>query len=256
MSTETGSAHHLSLSVPDEPRRAAAALCDKLRQLVSLFAYIFLDTETRGPELLPFLHRTLATPELQGVVRRLVFLTGPAVPGAPAEVPPAPRGWSVLVTHLLHPLAEEAAPPSLRPRRPRFLERIDTARRMASHLRDRLGGEAIEPQGEPYPEARVIPEMCRVRLDLPSLAQWDEPTLARLSPEVRASFSRWGRAVTWRRVGVALGGSGAWGYAHVALMRQLLSRGVPIDLGRRHPAPAPSWGPSTPSSAAPASTWR
>ena len=38
------------------------------------------------------------------------------------------------------------------------------------------------------------------------------------------------RAVTWRRVGVALGGSGAWGYAHVALMRQLEAHGVPIDL--------------------------
>ncbi len=225
--TDSGQAHRLRLAVPADPGRAAAAISDKLRQLVGLFAYIFIDTSARGPELGRLLVRVLASPEFSGVTRRLVYLTGPHPSHEP---PPAPRHWSVLVTHLLHPLREEEAPPSLRPRRPHFLERIDAARRMATRLGERLGGEAIEPQGEPYPEARVIPELCRIRLDLPALAQLPGPTLARLPEPARESFARWARALTWRRVGVALGGSGAWGYAHIALMRQLLARGVPIDL--------------------------
>ncbi len=114
--------------------------------------------------------------------------------------------------------------------------RLDAAQRMARRLGERLGGEAIEPQGEPYPEARVVPELCRVRLDLDGLGgAWaggprSAVALARLPEPARQSFARWARALTWRRVAVALGGSGAWGYAHIALMRALEARGVPIDL--------------------------
>lgn len=38
------------------------------------------------------------------------------------------------------------------------------------------------------------------------------------------------RALTDRTVGLALGGGGAWGYAHVALIREMCKRGVPIDV--------------------------
>jgi NTE family protein len=47
---------------------------------------------------------------------------------------------------------------------------------------------------------------------------------------MRASLSRWARAITDRRIGIALGGSGSWGYAHVALLDALERAGVPIDL--------------------------
>src|SRR5262249_55335990 len=104
--------------------------------------------------------------------------------------------------------------------------------------RERLGGDAIEPTGEPYPDARVVPERCRVRLDLPAIAALStlearapaRRPLDLLPEAARQSFARWARAVTWRRVGVGLGGSGAWGCAPVALMKQLEERGVPIDL--------------------------
>ena len=46
----------------------------------------------------------------------------------------------------------------------------------------------------------------------------------------RAAVQRWARGVTDRTVGVALGGGGAWGYAHVALLRGLCRRDVPIDV--------------------------
>ncbi len=90
---------------------------------------------------------------------------------------------------------------------------MSAARRMAGRFVDRLGGAAIEPHGQAYPAARVVPERCRVRIDLAAVARQVEPSLAKLSAPTRAAFSRWARALTWRRVGVALGGSGAWGYA-------------------------------------------
>ena len=142
-----------------------------------------------------------------------------------------PPAWSVLVTHLLDPIEADEAPPSLRARTAgRMLGRLDAVRRLARRLKDRMGRDAIEPKGEPYPESRVVPERCRVRLDLPALARPALGHLARLPEPARRSFARWARAITWRRVGVALGGSGAWGYSHVALMRQLEARGIPIDI--------------------------
>jgi predicted acylesterase/phospholipase RssA/CRP-like cAMP-binding protein len=45
-----------------------------------------------------------------------------------------------------------------------------------------------------------------------------------------ADLSRWARAVTDRRVGVALGGGGAWGFAHLAVLYHLEAQGIPVDL--------------------------
>ena len=44
------------------------------------------------------------------------------------------------------------------------------------------------------------------------------------------SLQRWARAVSDRRVGIALGGGGAWGMAHVAVLRAIHQSGVPIDM--------------------------
>jgi predicted acylesterase/phospholipase RssA len=43
------------------------------------------------------------------------------------------------------------------------------------------------------------------------------------------AVARLARVVDGRTVGLALGGGGAWGFAHVALLRNLESHGVPID---------------------------
>jgi hypothetical protein len=45
-----------------------------------------------------------------------------------------------------------------------------------------------------------------------------------------ASYQRWGRALTGRRVGVALGGSGAQSYVALPFIEQVLDAGVPIDI--------------------------
>lgn len=72
----------------------------------------------------------------------------------------------------------------------------------------------------PHPtwhDSRQDPEQVRVRLD----------QQGRVAAE---SLARWARAITRRRVGLALGGSGAWGFAHVALIMAMLDEGIPIDV--------------------------
>ena len=53
---------------------------------------------------------------------------------------------------------------------------------------------------------------------------------APLEKTTRATMDRWARAVTGRRVGLALGGGGTYGDMHVPLIRSLLRADVPIDM--------------------------
>ena len=56
------------------------------------------------------------------------------------------------------------------------------------------------------------------------------PSLDRLPDHAQGGLRRIARAVARRRVGLALGGGAAWGYAHVALIRALEREQIPIDL--------------------------
>lgn len=247
--TDAGHADHLELPVPADPRGAAEVLLDRLRPLFLRYAYVFLDPTARGASFGRFLADEIALSHIPGVVRRLVVL-GRDDHGLHAEPAPAPAAdhpavsrrphttagfslpppppWSVLRTRILAPRVTPLPPPELSPEG--LGARVAAARRMAGRLVDRLGGSAIEPSGEAYPGSRVVPERCRIRLDVDALGRLEDPVLARLPEAARSSFSRWARALTWRRVGVALGGSGAWGYAHVALLQELEDRGIPVDL--------------------------
>jgi NTE family protein len=227
--TDEAGADRIEVPAPADARSAAEVLEDKLEPLFSRYAYVFLDASGRGPAFARRLAEELGKADLGPVVRRLVVLHQGEPPPGKAGIRPPPKGWSVLSTRVLTPPGEDDAPPaSARP--PGLRGRIHAGRRLAGRLRARLGGGAIEPQGEPYPPNRLAPEPCRVRIDAGALAAIRAPLFRRLPADARASFARWARAITWRRVGVALGGSGAWGYAHVALMTQLEARGVPIDL--------------------------
>ncbi|MEY2441534.1 MAG: hypothetical protein QOJ46_960 [bacterium] len=55
-------------------------------------------------------------------------------------------------------------------------------------------------------------------------------SLDRVPDDARRGLLRVARAVGRRRVGVALGGGAAWGYAHVAFVRALERAEIPIDL--------------------------
>ncbi|GEM_PF-4376403 len=51
----------------------------------------------------------------------------------------------------------------------------------------------------------------------------------RARPWAQRHLARWARAVTNRRVGMALGGGGAWGMAHLAVLEALEYHQVPVD---------------------------
>lgn len=80
-------------------------------------------------------------------------------------------------------------------------------------------GTSVYPHVLPVGAARV--RMQSHDLGKP-LAQW--------SVANRRALDKWARHVSDRTVGLALGGGGAWGYAHVALIEELLARKIPIDV--------------------------
>ena len=91
-----------------------------------------------------------------------------------------------------------------------------------------LAAELSPDDKEHVARMALPPRTIRLGLDrarLEGLAMGATPT-----PSEQASLDRLARAVTNRLVGVALGGGGAYGYAHVALLRGLLDGGVPIDM--------------------------
>jgi len=79
-------------------------------------------------------------------------------------------------------------------------------------------GASVAPGWLPFPA-------CRMRL---SRRELDRP-LGKQTTANRAALSRWARFVSDRTLGLALGGGGAWGYGHVALIQEICKRGVPID---------------------------
>ncbi|RKH69838.1 cyclic nucleotide-binding protein [Corallococcus interemptor] len=101
------------------------------------------------------------------------------------------------------------------------------------------------PQGSPTLLGRSLPDEdgwdedvpppgCRLRLDW---GRWvvrpgDARPLAALGLDAgtRDALSRWARAITGRRVGLALSGGGVWGFYHVHLLRRLAALDVPVDL--------------------------
>jgi NTE family protein len=69
-----------------------------------------------------------------------------------------------------------------------------------------------------------------LRLPLDENVNLVAPDLGRASPRVAAALGRIARAIAHRRVGIALSGGGAWGYAHCVLLRALVEAGIPIDV--------------------------
>ena len=120
-----------------------------------------------------------------------------------------------------------------------FLSRDPLAQRLPDPLRTvpiasaaLIGAPRLPPAEGVTRERAYPPGTARVRLDLAGLARLRRPEelrLAALPAAARATLSRWARAISDRAVGVALGGGGAWGFAHVALIRAMHEVGVPID---------------------------
>jgi predicted acylesterase/phospholipase RssA len=77
------------------------------------------------------------------------------------------------------------------------------------------------------------PQRQPVRRDaftLPLASDLHGATLDRLPSDAQRVLGLMARAIGHRRVGVALGGGAAWGYAHVALLRGLERAQIPVDM--------------------------
>ncbi|MFP2931524.1 patatin-like phospholipase family protein, partial [Pyxidicoccus sp. 3LG] len=93
-----------------------------------------------------------------------------------------------------------------------------------------LGGQP--QQSGTSPDTRVLPA-CWLRLDLRRLVGMplDDKALGELelSDAELDALARWARAITHRRVGLALSGGGVWGFYHAHILRWLVGQGIPID---------------------------
>ncbi|QDE86668.1 cyclic nucleotide-binding protein [Myxococcus xanthus] len=107
---------------------------------------------------------------------------------------------------------------------PRVLPTVVVDPRRASR-ESALSGQSLHPQWlPPCPLRLSLDRMARVLVD-------DRPLdTTMLSPAEQDALSRWARALTHRRVGLALSGGGVWGFYHVHILRWLVSQGVPIDI--------------------------
>ena len=99
---------------------------------------------------------------------------------------------------------------------------------------DAAGGFRVEALDDGRQDRRGAPrgrrlrrDLCRVALDARELATERWETLRR---RCHATAARWARAVTNRRVGVALSGGGACAYRTLPLLRALHGAGIPIDV--------------------------
>lgn len=206
----------VSLRAPADLDGATATLRAALPDLARRAAYIFLDVSGRSRGFQRDLARRLGEVELGGISGRAVHLT------RTRSAPPLP-GWSLIRTDLLAPRPDARKAEGMR-------RSASATRELLTKEMGRLTGAAPERRGESYPSARITPDFCRIRVDLDALKKAVPEAPRGLSAPMRASFSRWARAITDRRIGIALGGSGSWGYAHVALLEALERANVPIDL--------------------------
>lgn len=224
------SVDRIFLQCPAEPAAAAAHLAPAIASLGERYAYVLLDASRRTGPFTRDLTAHLASSDLGGVMLRLSFFT------KDRSLPPPSPGWSTLRVDLLapHPTPRRVVEAGNGPLPTGLRRHVTATWNLAEALVSRLGGAAVEPEGEEYPEARLDPEICRARLDIAGLAASYAPTqppdFTTLPQETRKTLERWARALTHRRVGVALGGSGSWGYAHIALLEELERHGVPVDI--------------------------
>jgi predicted acylesterase/phospholipase RssA len=204
-----------TLAPPGEGIAAMDALRVSLAESGRRYAHTVVDTSSRGPAFTKAFAEMLGSADTGDLAGRLVVL------GRDRASPPPMGAWRILRTDVLAP--GRAAPGG------GTRDQLRRAGAIGSLEWNRLTRRAQEQRGEAYPLERVDPEWCRFVLD-PAWLRVSPLRIDRLPPEAQRSFSRWARAITGRRVGLALGGSGAFGFAHVALINALEDRGVPIDL--------------------------
>ena len=191
----------LSVATPWGNAEAALVLAERIRDLLPRPSCVLLDLADYGANAIA-IQSHLGEAKLGPYQRRLVVL-------APinAEFPRTVPGWTSVHVHQLR-----STPPAPEP----------GLGKLASWAKDWAFG-ANKPQGgAAYPAEHHPTYGCRVHF---SQLEGDLAD-GKADP---VSWSRLGRAVTDRLVGLAFGGSGAWGYAVLPMVREMFKLGIPID---------------------------
>ncbi len=145
--------------------------------------------------------------------------------------------WSRIVDRYDYVLVDTSALPAAQAARfrPHFDRVVTVVRRDVPAYRDLRAGCRLQPVVLVPPEGwgaspPALPVgACRIKLETAELVA-SAGRLGALSGSGREAMARFARGVSDRTVGIALGGGGAWGFAHVSLLRLLRERGVPIDV--------------------------
>ncbi len=172
------------------------------------FAYTLIDASAMGGGFIDHLQNTIGDAGLNDRLHRRLVQIGKVHPGSPPPLNHVPDTWTVLRTELL-----------TEPQPTANLRRRDTLSEMGKRAMKRLRRDGRESRAEAYPDEPVRTELVRVRMT------YTQDTAV-------GNYSLWGRAVTNRRVGLALGGSGAWGYAHAALINRLTLHKADVSADR------------------------
>ncbi|MCB9779327.1 MAG: patatin-like phospholipase family protein [Alphaproteobacteria bacterium] len=142
---------------------------------------------------------------------------------------------AVALSRALAPLVERLVMLTRDPARPVDLPvTVDTTVLVSAVLPDnpwvdRLLSDAPSPVHPGFPDGAVRLRLSELAAGL-ELLGGARMRLQDLEPDDRERIRRWSRALTDRRVGLALGGGGAWGFVHVAIIQELHRRGIPIDM--------------------------
>jgi predicted acylesterase/phospholipase RssA len=221
-----GGVRHIWLPPPSD-RRVEPTVRTVLAQLRGHVRHVLIDPHPRAGS--PDLDRGAARAlnlrwDLRWDLRwidRLATQIVQVTQDAEAAAPPPHPGCEVLRTLVL-------AQRPVRDRLPPAMHWLEAVARGVA--RDAARCDAAKGVGTAYQPLCAGPATCRIRLDLRELARTRPASVSALPAPARRTLARWARAVTHRRVGLALGGAGAWGYAGAALIRELDRAGVPIDL--------------------------
>lgn len=93
--------------------------------------------------------------------------------------------------------------------------------------------DAVRTQDDPGMSQGRVQHLVRIPPDSASaeafLAGGDVGPITDPRTPLGAACHRLARVFRGRSVGVALGGGGAWGFAHIGLLRALAGRGIPVD---------------------------
>lgn len=93
---------------------------------------------------------------------------------------------------------------------------------------DRIAWAVQLPDVVPPGDPPYQPGTVRFNLDMNAIRR--VKSIKDVSTPDRLRLQRWVRSLSDRTVGVALGGGGAWGFAHVELLDMLARKGVPVDV--------------------------